>query len=194
MPVMPNCDFYAINEDVIALGDFIFGNTDCKIYDTAYAPHVGPHCFMTTKELYEGYTRGFDGRGGLFAHMYSPAMRGELLVERNDTEANRGKPAGWRYDVHGWGLIQLYLDGIHDCRIRVSHTNHNTEKRVLAREEVYKYRLGLASAWDWKAITAISSKINRFIRKISPSKSGSLPIMPAAYKLVSEGKLGLAPR
>jgi hypothetical protein len=187
---MPNCDFYAVHEDVIALGDFIFANTDCKIYASASNPHSGPHCFTHTKELYDGFLVN----GLLLADMYSPAMRGKVIVSRRDWEAKDWRPAGWRYDVTGWGLIQLYLEGIREGRILVSHTNHNTEKRVLAREDVYRDRLGRAAAWDWKAITAISSKINRFIRKVSPSKSGPLPIMPAAYKLLSEGKAELAPR
>jgi hypothetical protein len=121
-------------------------------------------------------------------------MRGEARIVRTDWEATKRKPVGWRSETIGWGLIDFHLEGWKENRITCSHTNHNTEKRVLAREEFYFDRLGPASAWDWKTITSISSKINRFIRKTAPAKSGPLPIMPAAYRMIGEGAAELIPR
>ncbi len=190
---MPNCDFYAVHDDIIGLAQFIFSETDCVIYESCSQPNKDLRCFTVVDELEAVYKSGFGG-GSFLSEIYSPSMRGDIRIVRTDWEAKAWRPASWRFDVTGWGLIQLHLEGVHENRIRHSHTNHNTEKRVRVREELYIDKLGPASAWDWKAVTAISSKINRFIRKMSPEKSGPLPIMRSASQMVARGKAELVPR
>ncbi len=41
--------------------------------------------------------------------------------------------------------------------------------------------------WDFKAVTAESSRINRFIRKLATSKRGSRVVLPGAAAAFSDG-------
>jgi hypothetical protein len=187
---MPNCDFYALHDDQIALLQFIFDETDCKIYELTSESNQDLRCFTKLDEL----AAAFDlGKGHKNFQLYSPTMKGSLKIVRTDWPATRREPASWRFETTGWGLIQLYLHGLRDGRISCSHTNHNTEKRAQNWEDAYFDRLGPASAWDFKAVTSISSKINRFIRKVAPAKFGPRPIMPAANQMVKKGNVELMP-
>ena len=84
-------------------------------------------------------------------------------------------------------MIQLYLGGESELGLLHSHTNHNTEKRALAWATTSSDQLGSPAAWNWKEVTRISSRLNRFIRRITETKAGSRPVLPESARLLSDG-------
>lgn len=92
--------------------------------------------------------------------------------------------ATFRYGAEGWGLVQLYLSGPTTNGLQLSHTNHNTQKRAEAWQLTIP-ELGPVEAWDFKKITAFSSRLNREIRKRSVTKLGSYPVLPGAGLILS---------
>jgi hypothetical protein len=104
-------------------------------------------------------------------------------AERIDFNPSVG--AKFRYDCRGWGLIQLYLGSLKGGLISNSHTNHNSETRARNWEPII--RNGTVGAWDFRAVTRMSSRLNRFIRSRAKAKHGSRPILPKAHEAVTAG-------
>jgi hypothetical protein len=94
--------------------------------------------------------------------------------------------ATFRYAAEGWGLVQLYLCAPARNGIEVSHTNHNTQKRAEAWAPVIRDQSDVGS-WDFKRITAFSSRLNRQIRKRSVGKLRSRAVLPGAFELWQSG-------
>ena len=102
------------------------------------------------------------------------------------------KGATFRYDSRGWGLIQLYFGQLRNGRLSPCHTNHNSESRAKTWESTYR-NLGSATKWDWKEVTRISGRLNRFIRGAAAAKEKSRPILRAAHEAQACGSLVLGP-
>jgi hypothetical protein len=179
-----------MDEDRLAILRFIFANTDCKIYEFSSEANQDLRCFETFDDLVADYKNKLRD-GFVRFNLYSPSMRGNVKVERTEWEEKAWRTPSWSCSVKGWGLIQLYFAGRKDGRIDRSDAGCNSEKRALKWEAVARERLGPVSVWDWKAVSSISNKIYRFIRKIAADKVEGKPILPAAHKLVSEGKAEL---
>jgi hypothetical protein len=169
---------------------FIFTNTDCKIYEFSSEANQDLRCFEALDDLVAGYKNKLRDGFGLFK-IYSPSMKGNIKIERTEWDEKAWRPQSWSCSVKGWGLIQLNFAGRKDGRIDRSDASCNSEKRAFKWEVVARDRLGPVSAWDWKAVSSISNKIYRFIRKTGADKVEGKPILPAAHKLVSEGKAEL---
>jgi hypothetical protein len=68
-----------------------------------------------------------------------------------------------------------------------SFSNHNTEVRAKKWVEVLP-ELGPIEIWNWQETTAVSSKLNRFIRtKLASYKLGSRPVLPDAAAAFAAG-------
>jgi len=47
--------------------------------------------------------------------------------------------------------------------------------------------MDLSENWDWKEIAQVSSKLNRYIKKLSASKINGHPILPVAENEMKNG-------
>jgi hypothetical protein len=92
----------------------------------------------------------------------------------------------FRFAADGWGLVQLYLGAVTSTGLEDSHTNHNTQKRAETWAPTLK-DMGSVDAWDFKQITAFSSKLNRQIKKFSVGKLNSRAVLPGALSLWQNG-------
>jgi hypothetical protein len=100
---------------------------------------------------------------------------------RLDPKATGGATS--REAVTGWGLIQLYLGGLSQRGLVHSHTNHNSEARARKWSDTIG-NLGAVDAWDWKAVTSASRRLNARIRRHAVSKVGSRPVLEGAFRLM----------
>ena len=130
---MPNCDFYALRDDAVAVLTYIYGETDCQVYEMASRPGEDLRRFDTMADLLAAFDLGH-GRASVLLQLYSPSMKGSFRIKRIDFDPARIKGPAWRFDACGWGTIQLYFGGIHENKIRPSHTNHNSEQRAVTWE------------------------------------------------------------
>jgi hypothetical protein len=137
--------------------------------------------FYATDELLRAYPTH-----GLF-QLHSPEMGAPWKARRVDFTAG-----GFRYDCEGWGLIQLYLESAaKESSLSSCHTNHNSATRAANWEPTVGDRLGAAARWDFSATTRMSSRLNRFIKKLAVAKRGSRPILPQAQAALVAGKIVL---
>ena len=122
-------------------------------------------------------------------HENSQEMNAPWQATRIDF--NPGVGARFRYDCQGWGLIQLYLH-LKERRGRLDncHSNHNSPTRA-SNWQAHARELGHPDTWDFKVVTSMSSKPNRFIRKQDVAKRGSRPILPRAHAALAAGKIVL---
>ena len=183
---MPNCGFYALRDDHTEVLKFILDKTDCQLFEKDSAPWTEIRQFHDAEEILTAYDEGL-GQYRVLLNLYSPSMGGEFKFRRISLDQKKFGEGAFRYEAHGWGAVQLYLGGVHNDRLHSSHTNHNSEKRAVLWGDTIA-DLGSPESWNWSEVTRISSRINRFIRKIATDKRGSMPILPAAMQWINAGR------
>jgi hypothetical protein len=177
---VPNCDFYALQDDAVDLLEYVFTETDCAVYELSSRPGEQLRQFRAAGEVLAAFELGV-GRAAVHLQLYSPSMGGSYRIRRIDFDPSRVKGPAWRLEGHGWGAIQLYLGGLHAGRILPSHTNHNSEKRARKWEPLLGRELGSVDAWNWPEVVRISRALNRRISSRALGKHGSRPILRAAW-------------
>lgn len=177
---MPNLDFYAVDDDWPAVLDIVFGLALFRVWEAYSRPGHDLREFRTTDEIVEA--------GGDYLVLLVTGAGPEPRVRRIDFAPGVSE-AGFRYTCEGWGLIQLHYGGFFKEReLRWTHTNHNTEKRALTWAPASP-ELGDPAAWNWKAITSASGRLNRAIRRLAVDKIGPRPVLPAAARLIDAADL-----
>ena len=174
---MPNCDFYALPEDVGRVMEFVFRDTECRVYHEWPGRREPPRQYGSPAEVVQALRTP----QLLNLFLYADSMGGEHWVQGLD---------GISYT--GWGTILLQLEPLRGRRLSPSNTRHNSEKRALKWAGTYAER-GSPARWNWAEVARISRKINRFIRvNLACSRSGSRAILPAAHDAHSSGTIELA--
>jgi len=165
--------------------DFIIQQTGCDVFESYSALNRPLVQFSSSAAILEA----FDGAGGvnLGLMLYAPEMRGRFRIRRFDLSRDLFPDEPWRETIEGWGLIQLELAGVRAGRLGHCHTNHNSETRAFRWEPTYP-DFPPVSEWNFKAVTSISSRINRHVRgKLAVSKIGSRPVLAGAQALLDSG-------
>jgi len=188
---MPNCDFYATQEDHEGLLSWLFAEDRCDVYELASDFEQPLKWFRSASEVLAQFDRSYpNGRKWRSVHLQLYVRgAGPVFVPRRvalDPQACGG--ATFRYDADGWGLVQLYLGSASagDERLEDSHTNHNSLKRAQSWSDTVE-EMGDVGAWDFAKITSFSSRLNREIRKRGVAKVGSRVVLPGALKLWDNG-------
>ena len=181
---MPNCDFYALADDCLDVLGFIFAQPGWLLYELSSEPERPTRSFRSLNAVTEAFTLC---ERALNFHLYAPEMRGVLVERRIDFKPGAVPGATHRFVTEGWGLIQLYF-GIHrkNGDLTASHTNHNSETRAKTWARTID-TLGDPAAWDWRAVTRVSGRLCRYIRKRGVTKAWSRPVLPAANQGVVDG-------
>jgi len=182
---MPNCDFFATAADHAPLLAWLFDENTCAVYE-AYSPGEAPlRRFAGAAEVMREFEReGAYGRCHLRLHVNGSGPVPE--PRRIDIIASEQAACGfrYRYTIEGWGLVplQLYVPQMKKGQRQLdkSHTNHNSQKRAEAWADI---RQGMNSpdAWDFRKVTAFSSRLNRQIRKRAVAKWGGCSILAGAW-------------
>lgn len=190
---MPNCDYYATPEDHAQVLGWLFEQGECRVFELASDFEKPLTEFHTADEVCAQFDRVYStGRKWDTVHLQlwvagaSPRFRPRRV--RLDPKACDG--ATFRYLAEGWGLVQLYLGGITSAGLTHSHTNHNTLTRAKAWSLDAAHEL---ARWDFKKITSFSSRLNRYLEKLSVAKLNSRPVLPGAQQFRQTGET-LLPR
>jgi len=184
---LPHLAFYAARDDIRVIIDFAINEVGCTLFESYSVPN------QHLRELpsADAALSVFDaGPGSLLVMMYRSSMRGQHSIRRIMLDPNTIPGASWRESIDGWGLIQLAIPKPIDGRLRASQTNHNTEVRARAWSAEHP-EIPSLDDWDFKEVTRISNKLNRFIRKLSVDKHQGTAVLRAAKALHSEGSIVL---
>ena len=185
---MPNCDYYALDDDYDLVMGFVFSQAGWILWELNSQPDSLPRSFDSIASVREAFRLG---DAPAYFQLHAPEMRGEVLHRRIELRRRSVSGATFRYATDGWGLVQFYLGAIKPTgALTPCHTNHFTEKGAYAR--VFPgSMLGDPTQWDWAAVAHVSGKLIRFIHKNSVGKRGSCPILPSAYAAHVEERLTL---
>jgi len=189
---LPNCDFYALGEDLHAVIGFVYSNPGWRLIELSSEPERELREFSSAVELFASYPEVGEQATSLHLQLYCESMRGQVRHRRIDLNPGAIPGATFRYSSEGWGLIQLYFGILRDGRLAPSHTNHNSARRAAAWESLDRGRLGPVSAWDWDEVARISRRLNRFIHAAAKEKEGSRPVLPVAQLARSAGRVAFA--
>lgn len=189
-------NFFACKTDLLNIFKFILSETDLRIYEHYSEYDKDLREFSSVEEILEAFNLGV---GDLSTHLmlYSPSLKGKLVTRKiifnSDVQEKKGHT--YRYEIAGWGMIQMELEGIHQKSIIASYINCNSQKRARWEDNFSKVRS--ADAWDWKAVTSIFRKLSYYIRKMAIDKAfwlkypgiPGIPVLPEAYQRYKEGYL-----
>jgi hypothetical protein len=186
-PTKMKYDFFATKSDKINLLDFIFTETDLKIYDLASPYGQEISMYNSTNEIATKFDLENGRQSSVTFQLWTERFGGDLLFRKVDLEPKYCNGYTFRYSTEGWGLIQLYFGGLKDSVLFHSHIGHYNEKGALKWEENNHFK-GRVDKWNWKEIEQVSRKIKYQIHnKMASRKIGSYGILPGAEKLSTSG-------
>jgi hypothetical protein len=173
---VPNLDFYAMDEDWVAVLATAFDMGLFRVFESDSEPGCVLREFRTAAEVPVG-------PHGRFLELFLVGSGPEPIGRRIDFLPGVSERGAFRHTCEGWGLIQLQYGGRFRDQLRWSHTNHNSEKRARAWAASTP-RLGDPADWNWAAVTSASAKLNRKIREMAVSKISSHPVLQHAAQFI----------
>jgi hypothetical protein len=182
-----NYNFFATKSDKINLLDFLFKETDLKIFDLAspYGQEISE--YKSTKEITSKFDLYNGGQSSLTFQLWTERFGGDILFRKVDLNSKHCNGHTFRYSTDGWGLIQLYFGGVKDNILFYSHIGHFNEKRASKWKDTNDFN-GSVDKWNWKEIEQTSRKIkNQIHNKTAVRKIGSYGILPGADILSNTG-------
>lgn len=191
---VPNCDFYAALEDHELLLDWLFRESTCRVFELSSDFETPLREFRAVADVLAQFTRAYpNGRRWHTVHLQLHVLgAGPPFVPTRVTLDPRAcQGATFRFVARGWGLVQLYLSVPDATGLMNSHTNHNSRKRAETWASVTPEAQSVGS-WDFKRVTAFSSRLNRQVKKMGVARIASRAVLPGALRLW-EGGVPLLP-
>ena len=180
-------DFFADKQDKIKVLQFLFGETDLRIFDlgSAYGQEITQ--YKSVEEIENKFDLDNGDKFALTFQLWTPRHKGKPLFRRIELDPKYCDGHTFRYATDGWGLIQLYFGGIKRNELTQSHIGHFSEKRAMKNEASNSFN-GAVSAWDWTEIQKTSRQLKYHIQnKLATRTVGSFGILEGAEKLEKSG-------
>jgi hypothetical protein len=178
-----NLDFFAAEADQRAVLDFLFSSTDVRVFESYSEFDSELREFSSIEELLATYPLGRDPHGNgraVLLQLWSPSVMRELTIERFALDPAHCNGHTFRHRIDSGGLIQLYLGGVCDQVLTISHFGHQSQVR--------------AQKWDvdhgvnWDALKTLSNRIQYHIRKrLRAGKVPGGPVLAQALELAQAG-------
>jgi hypothetical protein len=178
---MAQLEFFAVRPDLQQVTEFLYGETDFRVYELYSAFGQELREFKSFAELDAAFDIGRDRHGhAVLLSLWSPAVMKSPQITRVKLDPKHCDGFTFRYTTGGWGAVQLYLGGLHEKIVTKSHFGHWAERGARSR--------GYRSGVDWKALAKLSNRVRYHISKrLAIAKVPGRPVLPAAYKLYREG-------
>ena len=180
-------DFFATKSDKINLLDFIFRETDLKIYDLAssYGQEISE--YKTTDEIATKFDLENEGHLSPTFQLWTQRFGGDIFFRKVDLNPKYCNGHTFRYSTDGWGLIQLYFGGHKDNVLFHSHIGHFNEKGALKWQDTNKV-IDNVDKWNWKIIEQTSRQLkNQIHNKLAAKKIGRYGVLQGADLLSNSG-------
>ena len=178
-----NLNFFAAEADQRAVLDFLFSATDVRIFESYSVPEAELREFKSTEELAAAFPLGMDKHGNghaLTLQLFSPSIMEKPSIRRITLNPKACAGHTYRYCIDGGGIMQLYLGGIFEKVLTISHFGHQSLKRA--------QKWGVDQGVNWEALGTLSNQIQYHLRKkLAVGKVPSCPVLPQALELVKSG-------
>lgn len=180
---MANLDYFATRADHEAVVGFLFASTDVRMFESYSEFGQELREFRSFEELASSYEVGADPNGhgvAVLLQLWSPSVEPGPRIERIALNPEKCRGHTFRYRIEGWGLVQLWLGGLHGRIVTKSHFGHNSEARAR--------KWGHSEGVDWIALKSLSNKIQYHIRsRLSVARAPGRPVLAEAYGYARSG-------
>jgi hypothetical protein len=178
-----NLDFFAAGADQRAVLDFLFSATDVRVFESYSRLDADLREFRSTDELAAAFPLGTDpyGNGNAFLLMlWSPSVMHDLTITRFALNPAACQGHTFRHRIDGGGLMQLYLGGVCDRVVTMSHLGHQSQVRA--------QKWAVDEGVNWEALKSLSNRIQYHVRKrLAAGKVPGRPVLPQALELARAG-------
>jgi hypothetical protein len=178
-----NLDFFAAETDLREIFDFLFSATDVRVFESYSEYDSDLREFKSTDELAGVYQLGRDPAGNghaILLQLWSPLVMRDLVIRRFSLNPSKCDGHTFRHNIEGGGLMQLYLGGVHDLIITMSHFGHQSQVRAQS--------WGVGDGVDWEALGKVSRPIEYHIRnRLALAKVPGRPVLREALELARRG-------
>ena len=178
-----NIDFFAAEADQKALLDFLFSETDVRVFESYSQFDSELREFHSTEELARAFPLGKDPLGSgnaVLLQLWSPSVMSGLQIERFSVNPDFCNGYTFRHRIAGGGLMQLYLGGQSGNVITMSHFGCQSEKRA--------QKWGVEEGVNWRALEKIAGKIQYHLcKRMAAGKASGRPVLPQAMQLARSG-------
>jgi hypothetical protein len=176
---MARLDFFAVRDDQVSLIDFLFRETDVRIFDHYSEYDQKLREFFSVREIEAVYELGIDkyATGPCITLMlWSASVMSQLDIIRIELDPKWVEGHTFRYYIDGFGLMELCLSGVYERTITPSGFGNFSEQG--ARKH------GYTEGVNWDALKKLSNKIQYHIRRrLAVAKASSCMVLPAAFEL-----------
>jgi hypothetical protein len=180
-------NFFANKTDKLEILDFIFKETDLKIYDLS-SPYGLEICeYKSLSDIDSKFNLDNGDKFAVTFQLWSPRHKGKPLFRKIQLDPKHCNGHTFRYSTDGWGLIQLYFGGLKNNELNQSQIGHITEREALKNENITTFN-GRVDSWDWTEIHSTSRMLKiKIHNKLSIRKIGSLGVLKGADSLEKNG-------
>jgi hypothetical protein len=180
-----NYDFYADENDIITILDFIFCETDLILYELASNYGQEINYYSNTEDVLKKYKFSSSVEPSSYFQLWTPRFNGDLVIRKIELNPKYCKGHTFRYSAEGWGLIQIYFGCKKNNKLKPSHLGHQSEKRALIWEDTIN-NLGAVSKWNWKEVESTAKKLKYHIHKLAIKKVNGYDILQDAEKYLGD--------
>ena len=142
-----NYDFFADKSDKINLLDFIFKETDLKVFDLGSLAGQEITEYKNSAEIESKFDLENGGNLSQTFQLWTPRFSNNIIFRKVKLNPRYCNGHTYRYSTDGWGLIQLYFGGQKDNILFHSHIGHFNEKGALKWEDTYPEN-GKVNKWN----------------------------------------------
>jgi hypothetical protein len=178
-----NLDFFAAEAGLRAVLDFLFSSTDIRVFESYSEYGAELREFRSTEELAAAFPLGSDPYGNgkvILLQLWSPSVMRDLTIRRFALDPAHCNGHTFRHNIEGGGLMQLYLGGVCERVVTMSHFGHQSQVRAQA--------WGVDGDVNWQALKTLSNRIQYHIRKrLAAGKVPGRPVLPQALGLARAG-------
>jgi len=182
-----NYDFFANKSDKASLLNFIFDQTDLKMFDLSspFGEEIGE--YKSTSEIESKFDLEHGGQFSLTFQMWTRRFGADLFFRKVELDPKYCDGHTFRYSTDGWGLIQLYFGGLKENVLSHSHLGHLTEKRALKWQDANLLN-GRVDRWNWTEIKHTSMQLKNYLHKsLAVRNVGAYGVLPGADNLSKSG-------
>jgi hypothetical protein len=178
-----NLDFFAVREDLELVLDFVYSETDARVFESYSEPGCELREFRSVDELVAAYPLGEDPAGNgsaILLMLWSPSVMRDLSVSRIALDPRHCNGHAFRHRVDGAGLIAFYPGGLSGRVITRTQVGHQSQARAAQWDA--------AGGVDWAALKALGGRIAHHVRRrLAIGKAGGACVLPAAMRLAAAG-------
>lgn len=180
---MASLDFFAIKPDMEQLFAFIFGETDFRVFESYSELGQDLREYTSFAHLCGSCDVGQDKHGNghaILLQLWSPSVMSKPAIERIALDPTKCNGFTFRFRISGFGLVQLYLGGVHARIVTKSHYGHFSERGAA--------RWGDVTQVDWSALSKLSGRVQRHVRrKLGVATVPGRPVLAGAFELHQAG-------